>query len=189
MVALHKPGSSGVRWHAAGGWWRCALLHGSTGACEWPWNSSLGVGTEDPPPAVGQPPWHRATMVSLPLSHDGIESDVEDALASGYPVILVIEVTAEFDNADADGTIELPDIRSPAGDWHAVLVIGAANDDVRGRRLLIRNSWGEYWGAGGMHGSQWTISSSMLIRPRSSESDNTRRRDANGHRRIPAIDS
>lgn len=149
-------------------WWRCTNLGqvasggmlledggdalsctGQPALAEWPWNSSLGVGTEDPPPAVGQPPWHRATMVSLPLSHDGIESDVEDALASGYPVILVIEVTAEFDNADADGTIELPDIRSPAGDWHAVLVIGAANDDVRGRRLLIRNSWGEYWGAGG----------------------------------------
>jgi C1A family cysteine protease len=88
-------------------------------------------------------------MTPLQLAHDGIEAEIEDLLAAGRPVVLVIEVTAEFENANAYGTIEIPDIRSPAGDYHAVLVVGAATRPVRGRCLLARNSWGEFWGAGG----------------------------------------
>jgi len=149
-------------------WWQCAKLrqvaadgmlleHGGQAIAQtgqpplidWPWNSCLGVGTEDPPPAAGQPPWHLAALASLHLAHDGIEAGIEELLAAGRPVVLVIEVTAEFENASADGTIEVPDIRSPAGDYHAVLVMGAATGPFRGRCLLVRNSWGEFWGAGG----------------------------------------
>ncbi len=149
-------------------WWYCTKLRqvtasgmlleyggqaivrtGQPSLADWPWNPHLGVGTEDPPPAVGQPPWRTATMVPVHLAHDGAEDQIEDALAAGSPVVLVAEVTEEFENADADGTIEVPDTRGPAGDYHAVLVVGAATDPVRGRRLLVRNSWGEFWGAGG----------------------------------------
>lgn len=149
-------------------WWHCTKLRqveasgmllehggqaivrtGQPSLTDWPWNPRLGVGTEDPPPAVGQPPWHTATMMPLLLIHDGTENGIEDVLAAGIPVVLVVEVAAEFENADANGAIEVPDIRSPAGDYHAVLVVGAATDPVRGRCLLVRNSWGEFWGAGG----------------------------------------
>jgi hypothetical protein len=149
-------------------WWQCTKLKqvtakgillehggqaiaqaGQPSLTDWPWNPYLGVGTEDPPLAAGQPPWHTATMTPLRLAHDGTETGIEDALAAGRPVVLVIEVTAEFENADADGTIELPDIRSPTGDYHAVLTVGAATDPARGRRLLVRNSWSEFWGAAG----------------------------------------
>ncbi|WP_396911351.1 C1 family peptidase [Mycolicibacterium sp.] len=116
---------------------------------DWPWNPHLGVGTEDPPPAIGRPPWHQATAEELDLAHDGVEDALEEALVAGHPVILVVEVTAEFENAAADGSIDLPDIRSPEGDYHAVLVVGAVTHPQLGRRLLIRNSWGMYWGAGG----------------------------------------
>ena len=116
---------------------------------DWPWNPHLGVNTEDPPTAVGNPPWQQATAAELGLAHDGIEDDIEDALAAGHPVILIVEVTAEFDDAGPDGSIDVPDIRSPEGDYHAVLVVGAATHAELGRRLLIRNSWGPYWGAGG----------------------------------------
>jgi hypothetical protein len=149
-------------------WWHCThqgvtsaggmlLEHGALalGDCgqpalvDWPWNPHLGVGTEDPPTAVGVPPWQRAQVDHIGLAHDGVEDDIEDALGAGRPVILVVEVTAEFENAAPDGSIDVPDIRSPEGDYHAVLVVGAATHPLTGRRLLIRNSWGSYWGAGG----------------------------------------
>lgn len=149
-------------------WWRCSALgqvdadgilleHGAqaiagTGQpflADWPWNPYLGVGTEDPPSAAGQPPWHLAHLIPIPLAHDGAEGDIEDVLAVGFPIILVIEITPEFENADRYGTIEIPDIRISAGDFHAVLVVGIRTHSVRGRCLLIRNSWGQFWGAGG----------------------------------------
>ena len=115
----------------------------------WPWNPSLGYGTEDPPALVGAPPWQQARTSIFKPAHDGVEDQIEDALAAGYPLVLVVEVTQEFENPALDGSIDVPDIRSPAGDYHAVLVIGATTDPSRGRRLLIRNSWSEGWGAAG----------------------------------------
>ncbi|TFV88118.1 hypothetical protein E4P40_10450 [Blastococcus sp. CT_GayMR20] len=116
---------------------------------DWPWNPHLGVGTEDPPTAAGSPPWQQVAAAELHLAHDGVEDPIEDALAAGHPVVLIVEVTDEFDDAGPDGSIDVPDIRSPEGDYHAVLVVGAATHAELGRRLLIRNSWGPYWGAGG----------------------------------------
>lgn len=115
----------------------------------WPWDPTLGAGTQHPPTPAGTPPWHTARLSPLALAHDGVEDEVEDALAAGLPVVVVVEVTDEFDNASSQGYIDVPDIRSPAGDYHAVLVVGAADHPDRGRLLLIRNSWSEYWGAGG----------------------------------------
>lgn len=149
-------------------WWHCTILQqvsaggmllehggqalartGQPSLTDWPWNPNLGVSTEQPPVAVGRPPWKTATVMPLHLAHDSTEDETEAALANGRPVVLVVEVTAEFENAATDGVIETPDIRSPAGDYHAVLVVGAATDPVRGRRFLVRNSWGEFWGASG----------------------------------------
>lgn len=115
----------------------------------WPWNPTLGVGTECPPQPAGSPPWQQAHVDKLMLAHDGVEDGIEDALAAGIPVLLVVEVTDEFDNAALDGSIEVPDIRSPIGDNHAVVVVGASTHSDKGRRLLIRNSWGIGWGAAG----------------------------------------
>jgi hypothetical protein len=122
---------------------------GQPALAEWPWNPSLGVGTEDPPTSAGAPPWQRALIDELRLARDGVEDDLEDALAAYLPVVLVVEITDEFDNAAFDGSIEVPDIRSPIGDNHAVVVVGASTHPLKGRRLLIRNSWGTGWGAGG----------------------------------------
>lgn len=115
----------------------------------WPYNPLLGVGTEDPPNGVGAHPWTTATVTSLPLVHDGREDPLEDALQAGLPVVLAVEVTDEFENPAPDGTIHVPDLRAPAGDYHAVVVVGAATLERAGRCLLIRNSWGPGWGAGG----------------------------------------
>ena len=149
-------------------WWHCAqrgqthpeglaLSHASEALAnsgqppldQWPWNPNLGYGTEDPPTSVGAPPWQQARTLIFEPAHDGVEDQIEDALAAGYPLVLVLEVTHEFQNPASDGSIDMPDIRSPAGDYHAVLVVGAATDQNEGRRLLIRNSWSEAWGAAG----------------------------------------
>ena len=122
---------------------------GQPALLDWPFNPSLGAGTEPPPLTAGAAPWRTATMINLPLAHDGVENDLEAALSQGSPVVLLVEVTAEFERPTPVGLIDVPDIRSPSGDYHAVVVVGAATYPGRGRHLLIRNSWGVYWGAGG----------------------------------------
>lgn len=116
---------------------------------DWPWNPYLGAGSEEPASTAGRPPWNLARFRSLTLAHDGVEDDLESHLAASRPVVLVVEVVDEFDNPGPDGFIKMPDIRSPIGDYHAVLVVGAAHNAAGVRHLLIRNSWSVYWGAGG----------------------------------------
>lgn len=115
----------------------------------WPYNPHLGPGTEEPPTAAGPEPWRIARFEELAVAHDGIEADLEDQLAGGSPVVLVVELTDEFDNPGPDGHVAIPDLRAPPGDYHAVLVVGAATHPAHGRCLLVRNSWGEGWAAGG----------------------------------------
>jgi hypothetical protein len=115
----------------------------------WPYNTQLGVLTEDPPANVGNPPWYTRDIRELHLAHDGIENDLEDHLAAAAPIVLIVEVTNEFLGPDNQGYIGLPDLRAPASDYHAVVCLGAATHPTRGRHLLIRNSWGTYWGLGG----------------------------------------
>jgi hypothetical protein len=122
---------------------------GQTTAIDWPYNPGLGWGTENPPVACGQPPWLQARWVELPLAHDGAEDTIEDVLATSRPIVLVLELTDEFENPEPDGHIRTPPITAATADYHAVLVVGAATHATHGRRLLVRNSWGPHWGAGG----------------------------------------
>jgi hypothetical protein len=146
---LHQRGETSIRGvtvQAAGE----AL--GRTGHCNdsvWPYNTSLGYGSESPPAAAGQPPWRCAGLLPVHVCQDGVEDDIEDALAAGSPVLLVIEVTDGFDNPEPDAYIPIPSLRAPSGGYHAVLAVGAWTDPQHGRVLLVRNSWGERWGAGG----------------------------------------
>lgn len=115
----------------------------------WPYNLHLGYGTEPPPAPCGAPPWQRAQWNEVVLAHDGVEDELEGLLAAGYPVLLVVEVTDAFAGPDPDGSVRTPSLRAAPGDYHALLVVGAATDPRLGRRLLVRNSWGNAWGAGG----------------------------------------
>jgi hypothetical protein len=119
-------------------------------AAFWPYNDTLSYLTEDPPAAAGAPPWNVAMVTVFEPAHDDVEDDVEDALAEGHPLIAIIEVTESFMKPQRpDGFVSVPPIRTGAGGYHAVLIVGAWTDPVHGRILLVRNSWGEYWGEGG----------------------------------------
>jgi len=123
---------------------------GQTADSYWPYNDSLGAGTEPEPAAATQATWYTAGTIDTPLAHDGIEQLLEQALAAGLPVILAIELTSQFDQPTGQGEIALPPLTAPVGDCHAVLAVGAAtNNDGTSRRLLVRNTWGPGWGAGG----------------------------------------
>lgn len=129
-----------------------ALPH--TGHCDahfWPYNDSLGFDTEPPPAAAGTPPWTRANLSSVVVAHDGVEEAIERELAADHPVVLVVEVSTDFRHPEPDGFIPVPLITAPAEGYHAVVIVGAWTDPTHGRVFLIRNSWSEYWGAGG-HG-------------------------------------
>ena len=78
-------------------------------------------------PVQRQPPVRRRNS-EVPLAHDGIEALIEDALTARLPVVLVIEITPQFEAPAADGEIMLPPLTSAIGDYHAVLVTGASTD-------------------------------------------------------------
>lgn len=118
----------------------------------WPYDDTLGAGTEPAPAAAGATTFNTAGLFEVPLAHDGIDEDVEATLTAGLPVIVVLEITSEFENPGVDGEIGVPSLSSPVNDYHAVTAVGAATNAAGdSRRLLIRNAWGPGWGAGG-HG-------------------------------------
>lgn len=116
----------------------------------WPYNNTLGAGTEPTPVTAATANFMTVDGIEVPLVHDGIEAPIEAALAIGLPVVVVVELTDQFDHPAADGEIDLPPMTAPVSDYHAVLAVGAATNPAgTTRRLLIRNSWGPGWGAGG----------------------------------------
>ena len=139
-------------WHAtnAGATSRDGMVLGSVGPglegpgqpelALWPYNVTLGAATEGPPDSIGDPPWFRAQLRDLPLRHDGVEQPLEDALIDNRPVVLIVEVTAEFLTPDAGGVVAVPAVTASAGGYHAVACVGAATHPLHGRLLLVKNS-------------------------------------------------
>jgi len=123
---------------------------GQTCETDWPYNSTLGAGTESEPQSATDGEWYSATTIDVPLAHDGVEDLLEDVLEVGCPIVLVVEITSQFELPESGGEIATPPLNAPVGDYHAVLILGTGtNADSTARRLLARNSWGQGWGAGG----------------------------------------
>jgi hypothetical protein len=73
--------------------------------------------------------------------------NIKIAIASGYPVVLAVNIAASFSNIRAsslDGTIPLFKNTSQDGNagGHALLAVGYTSDG----NLLVENSWGYGWG-------------------------------------------
>lgn len=115
---------------------------------DWPFNTAIMHEADQIPLAAQASTWHQAILSPVAVANDGIENGIEDQLANGLVVALIIEITTEFEQATTNGTIEVPPLTAPQGSYHAVLVVGARTHE-RVRTLLIRNSWGPGWGAGG----------------------------------------
>ena len=123
---------------------------GQTLATIWPYNETLGSGTEPTPASATVGSFNTAELFDVPLAHDGVEDDLEAALTAGLPLVVVVEITAEFENPGAYGALDVPALTAPVNAYHAVTAVGAATNAAgTARRLLIRNSWGPGWGAGG----------------------------------------
>lgn len=114
----------------------------------WPYDASLGAGSQDPPSAAERARWRRAQLVEIALLHDGVEPALEAALGARRPVVIVLELTDSFFECRPDGELSVPSITAPTGGYHAVLVIGASTR-LGTRYLRIKNTWGPAWGEGG----------------------------------------
>lgn len=115
---------------------------------DWPFNNAISHEAASIPPAAQASVWYQADLASLPVANDGVEDEIKDTLAGGFVVALLIEVTTEFERAAPDGAIAVPPLTAPQSSYHAVLAVGARTHE-QVRVLLVRNSWGSGWGAGG----------------------------------------
>lgn len=70
---------------------------------------------------------------------------LQQALASGYPVVVGFTVYDSFYN-HSDGTINLPTVSDGIAGGHCVIVVGY---DQTSRRFKFQNSWGTGWGTRG----------------------------------------
>jgi Papain family cysteine protease len=70
-------------------------------------------------------------------------------LGGGRPVILLLQLSAAFFRPGMDGVVDPEHGEVPEPERrHAVIAVG--HGEVRGKRsILVRNSWGDRWAAGG----------------------------------------
>ena len=116
----------------------------------WPYPTArLSPDPEQPPTSCGPSPWRVAAASAMDVRGSSFERDCEAHLAQGRPVVVIVQVTDEFAVPDPHGIIAVPARRAPSYGAHAVLVMGMRDIDVRGRYLIIRNSWGPHWGNAG----------------------------------------
>ncbi|HEV3189971.1 MAG TPA: C1 family peptidase [Polyangiaceae bacterium] len=87
---------------------------------------------------------HKATIDFAPRT----VAQICEVLRAGTPVLLVIALTVAMYKPNADGVVRGSAIDSVTTRRHAVVAIGSGQAED-GTYLLIRNSWGKYWGASG----------------------------------------
>ncbi|CAF3662622.1 unnamed protein product [Rotaria sp. Silwood1] len=75
--------------------------------------------------------------------------DMKKCLALGYPFIFGLKTFALYQKAKKNGMVPMPNPEDTSPEWifrHAMLAVGY-NDDLK--KFIVRNSWGEDWGAKG----------------------------------------
>ncbi|CAF3621840.1 unnamed protein product [Rotaria sp. Silwood1] len=75
--------------------------------------------------------------------------DMKKCLALGYPFIFGLKTFALYQKAKKNGMVPMPNPEDTPPEWifrHAMLAVGY-DDDLK--KFIVRNSWGEDWGAKG----------------------------------------
>jgi len=76
--------------------------------------------------------------------------EVESVLASGVPVVAVVEVQQGFFEANTSQSfIDVPSASQYKDVLHAIVLVGYGQDNYNSPYYLIRNSWGTSWGVSG----------------------------------------
>jgi C1A family cysteine protease len=75
-------------------------------------------------------------------------ASIQNALASGFPIVIGIAIYSEFESAivTKTGVVPMPRASSKFLGGHAVVVVGYDN---RTKLFKVRNSWGAGWGVKG----------------------------------------
>jgi len=123
-----------------------ALRHdGQPEEAGWPYLARLpaDLRTWLPPPTVGATFRRNGHMAAASIAA------VLQSLNLGRPVVLLLHLSASFYRVRPDGIVEPAPGEAPETQRrHAVIAL--AHGSVRGETaVLVRNSWGERWAAGG----------------------------------------
>lgn len=117
---------------------------GQSAAELWPYDDERDASAPEyapPEAALEESAMRRASLAATPVSSANIES----VLASGQVVVLAIRLWNQF-FTDHKGKLQVPSSDELIAGGHAIVVVGLNEEDGQ---LLIRNSWGESWGANG----------------------------------------
>ncbi|MBO9049526.1 C1 family peptidase [Curtobacterium flaccumfaciens] len=115
----------------------------------WPFDATIEPDAHsERPVGLDFPPWLTASLDSIPMLRDGAESPTIQHLASGRPVVLIVETTDQF-TFPVSGVVTVPPAGVGDDAFHAVTAVGAARTRDGRLWLRIRNSWGADWGDGG----------------------------------------
>lgn len=97
--------------------------------------------------------WAPPANVGEVFARDGLTTSaavnaVVQELDDGRPVILLLMLSAAFFGPGSGGVVDAPGEAPERDRRHAVIAVG--HGDVDGQlAILIRNSWGDRWAAGG----------------------------------------
>jgi len=77
-----------------------------------------------------------------------VDSELKQALAQGYPVVIGMQVFPQMESQQAaeTGTVTMPSPGEQSLGGHCVLVVGYSDEH---HHFIVRNSWGTDWGMGG----------------------------------------
>jgi len=102
---------------------------------------------------------YTAALHNKSVSYESVAQDIntiKGCLAAGFPVVIGFTVYESFesDAVAATGVMPMPASNEQVLGGHAVLVVGyndgpSTVNGAPARYLIVRNSWGPEWGAGG----------------------------------------